>query len=224
MTVPLSPSYAIKYMKHFVFDLDGTLIDSHSPYHETMHLVFNRYKDEATKIDYSLIRKVFAHKFMSLHIPQERMEAAYDYYMQLSMNQVDQIRPFDGIVEMLQYLTKKNVPIAIWTGREKKTAVEVLEKTGLGRFAKQIVTGDCVNNNKPNPDGLLKILKENQWLAENAVMIGDSDFDVMGARGAQVRAVSVGWGSNPDATTLSQISDHHFDDVSAFHRWVAEIF
>lgn len=210
-------------MKHFVFDLDGTLIDSHSPYHETMHLVFGRYKDESKEIDYSLIRKVFAHKFMSLHIPEERMEEAYAYYMQLSMDQVDQIKPFDGITDVLHYLTKKNVPIAIWTGREKKTAVEVLHKTGLNRFAKQIVTGDCVGRNKPNPDGLIKILTDNKWLARDAVMVGDSDFDVLGARGAEVRAVSVGWGGNPDAVALAEISDHHFNVVSDFHRWIESI-
>jgi len=210
-------------MKHFVFDLDGTLIDSHSPYHETMHLVFGRYKDEAKPIDYSLIRKVFAHKFMSLHIPEERMEEAYAYYMKLSMDQVDQIKPFDGIMDVLRYLTKKNVPIAIWTGREKKTAVEVLQKTGLDRFARQLVTGECVDNNKPSPDGLLKILNDNQWSDRDAVMIGDSDFDVLGARGAQVKAVSVGWGANPDSAALAKISDHHFDAVSDFHRWVEAI-
>lgn len=206
-------------MKHFVFDLDGTLIDSHPPYLETLELVFSRYKDESKTVDYSLVRKVFAYKFMSLHIPEERMDEAFAYYMQLSLNQVGQIKPFDGVIEILDLLKTRNIPIAIWTGREKKTAIQVIENTGLDLYAKQIVTGDCVSRNKPDPEGLLKILERNEWSADDTVMVGDSDFDVLGARAAKVKAVSVGWG-NPESDALKGQSDRHFHAVVDFRRWL----
>lgn len=209
-------------MKHWVFDLDGTLIDSHGVYVRTLEDTFARYDVAIQSVDMKLSRKLFARDFLSHYIPGQYLDEAFKHLIDYNLKLTPEIPVFDGIHELLQTIQQKDVMISLWTAREKITADEVLKNTGLSKFLRQHVTACCVSQNKPHPEGLLKILTDSKSHHNDVVMIGDSDFDIQGAKAANVKSVSVSWG-NPESAKLAEISDHHFHTVSEMKAW-AQLF
>lgn len=207
-------------MKHWVFDLDGTLVDSGFAYEKAVELIFAHFNLPCSAVDLQKAHLYFnPFEFFGLYLKDPReLQKAIDLLLQFNMEHVPDIPVFAGITELIDQLAKQNVAISVWTGRDFKSARKILDHTGLGRNISRCVSRTCVANTKPMPDGLLKILSDANHTSDNVVMIGDHMFDVDGARAAQVLPVSVSWKAT-DPLLLSQISAHHFNQVHDLHAW-----
>lgn len=206
-------------MKHWVFDLDGTLIDSYGVYIRTLEKTFEKFDVPMHTIDINLSRKLFARDFLGRYIPAQHLDEAFKHLIDHNLKLTPEIPVYDGIHDLLENIQQKNVMISIWTAREKETADQVIQLTGLNKYIRQHVTAGCVTQNKPHPEGLLKILMDSKSHHNDVVMVGDSDFDIQGAKAAKVKSVSVSWGHS-DSAQLAAISDHHFNTVAEMKAWV----
>jgi len=209
-------------MKHWVFDLDGTLVDSIGPYFRNLKVLLPKFGANIEAVDWGLARKKFAREFLGLYIAEKHIDEAYKLLLQKSMDEVQEIDTFDGIHDMLTHIKSKNLMISIWTGREKESAQSIIQKTGLKKYCEHFVSGSCIIQNKPHPEGLLKILTDSKSHHNDVVMIGDSDFDILAAKSAKVKSVSVSWG-HPDSEKLADISDHHFKTVADMKAWTLKL-
>jgi HAD superfamily hydrolase (TIGR01509 family) len=96
-----------------------------------------------------------------------------------------------GLTELLTFLGKRQVPIAIATSSDQAYATFSLRAAGLdGRF-KHIVTGDQVVNGKPAPDIYVETARRLGVAAERCVAIEDSDAGVLAANASGMTAVMV---------------------------------
>ena len=118
---------------------------------------------------------------------------------------------FDGIEEILSKLSKK-VKLAILTNNKSTYAEEILNKFKLIKYFDLIIGFNDVSENKPSPEGLLKILEKWNIKDENAVFIGDMTSDVLAGKAANVMTVAVATGLAKKESLLDLNPDFLIDN------------
>jgi HAD superfamily hydrolase (TIGR01509 family) len=103
--------------------------------------------------------------------------------------QVSQVRPLPGARELLAFLTEVQVPWAIATSGRLESARPTLDMLGVPAGT-PIITRDQVKHAKPDPDLFLAAAERLRVPVADAVVVGDSVWDLLAARRA--RALSVG--------------------------------
>jgi HAD superfamily hydrolase (TIGR01509 family) len=180
----------------FLFDLDGTLVDS-----VYQHVLAWREALEREGISLSVWR-IHRRIGMSggllvnallretgLPVTREQTTRLRQSHAEAYAKLVAQVRPLPGARELLDHLTRSGVPWAIATSGWIESARPALELLGVGSTA-PIVTRDQVRHAKPDPDLFLAAAGKLSAPIENSVVVGDSVWDLLAARRA--RALGVG--------------------------------
>ncbi|MCK9542699.1 MAG: HAD-IA family hydrolase [Novosphingobium sp.] len=194
-----------------VFDCDGTLIDGQASICEAMEAAFGALSLPAPARD--RIRRA-----VGLSLPQaarrllpdadEAMHhAVADAYKRAFRSAREEGRIsqplFDGIRPLLDALRANGWLLAVATGMSDRGLAHVLAMHGLQGHFVSLQTADR-HPSKPHPAMLEAALFEAAALPADAVMIGDTAFDVQMACDAGVRAVGVDWGYHaPDELTAA---------------------
>jgi HAD superfamily hydrolase (TIGR01509 family) len=180
-----------------LFDLDGTLVDS-----VYQHVLAWREALERGGIALSVWR---IHRRIGMSggllvnallretgrtVTREQTEQMRRYHEEAYARLVGQVRPLPGARELLQYLTEAGVPWAIATSGAKKSAAPALEILGVGSEV-TVITRDQVRHAKPDPDLFLAAARGLGVAIENAVVVGDSVWDLLAARRARALGVGV---------------------------------
>jgi HAD superfamily hydrolase (TIGR01549 family) len=181
----------------FLFDLDGTLVDS-----VYQHVLAWREALEAEKIELSVWRihrkigmsgGLFTNMLLretGLYIDPERVHRLQQLHAQAYKRQVGSIRPLPGAREILTHLTSIGVKWAIATSGRMETAKPTIATLGLEPDRTIVITRDQVRYAKPDPDLFLAAAKQLGSDIEASSVIGDSVCDMLAARRA--RALGVG--------------------------------
>ena len=123
---------------------------------------------------------------------------------------------FQGMDEILDSIKSSNKNLAIFTGKGRESTRITLEKIGYENYFGLIVSGDDVENHKPAPDGILKILDHYKLKNDEVLMIGDSQHDVEASKSANVKIASVIWDSYAKDEVLKMNPDYVFHDITDF--------
>lgn len=180
----------------FLFDLDGTLVDS-----VYQHVLAWREAMATVGIDvavWKIHRRIgMSGGLMANAILRETGQVVTDdqakklhglhkeAYARLS----SQVHPLPGAKELLSYLTSAGVPWAIATSGKIESAKPTLEALEVPKEV-PIVTRDQVAHAKPDPDLFVAAAKRLNVSMEDSVVVGDSVWDLLAARRA--RALGVG--------------------------------
>ena len=181
----------------FLFDLDGTLVDSVYQHVLAWHRALLESGIELSV--WRIHRRIgmsgglFARALLRetgrdldagfLQQLQDRHAAAYK---QLAGD----VRPLPGTLELLARLTELGCPWSIATSGRMETAGPILERLGIPKSV-PIVTRDQVERAKPDPDLFLAALERLSVRAADAYVVGDSVWDMLAARRAGVLGVGV---------------------------------
>ena len=180
----------------FLFDLDGTLVDS-----VYQHVLAWREALEATGIELSVWR---IHRRIGMSggllanallretgRPLSADEAArlQQLHAEAYAQRVGNVRPLPGARQLLAHLSMLGVPWVIATSAKLASARPSLQSLGLGPEV-IIVTRDQVEYAKPDPDLFLEAAKQLGIAIDDVVGVGDSVWDLLAARRA--RALGVG--------------------------------
>jgi len=98
-----------------------------------------------------------------------------------------------GVPEMLRYLKARGIPLAVFTGKGRRTTTITLEALELNTYFDLIVSGTDVVKHKPHPEGICRVLERFGVLAEETLMVGDSMSDIRASRAAGVQIASALW-------------------------------
>jgi HAD superfamily hydrolase (TIGR01509 family) len=191
------PSDELAATPAFLFDLDGTLVDS-----VYQHVLAWREALERSGISLAVWRihrrigmsgGLFVNALLretgQASVPREQAERARQYHAEAYARLVNQVRPLPGARELLAYLTEADVPWAIATSGWLESARPALEMLNVGPNA-AIVTRDQVRHAKPDPDLFLAAARKLDAQIAASVVVGDSVWDLLAAQRA--RALSVG--------------------------------
>ena len=96
-----------------------------------------------------------------------------------------------GVHEILEYLYERKIPVALATSSKKDIVLSHLEKTGITKYFRKIVTGDMVSHGKPAPDIYIKACEELEAAPENVIAIEDSSNGIRSASAAGLHPIMV---------------------------------
>jgi phosphoglycolate phosphatase len=116
------------------------------------------------------------------------------------------IRPFSGAIDALHRLRDGGVQLAIWTGRDRSTTVELLAAHALNGLFGAVVCGDDLPTHKPDPAGLYEIVRQLGVVPAETLFVGDADVDVLGGVAAGIPTVLIRHGREISATIAAQSS------------------
>jgi phosphoglycolate phosphatase len=186
-----------------VFDLDGTLVDSARDLAAATNAALQRAAPGVAPIPLEtvtsfvgegarvLIERSLRHAGLELSL-DEVLPAFLESYGRMLL---DTTRLYPGIEPALEALRGR--PLAVLTNKPGPFSRAILEGLGVaGRFARIWGAGD-VEQRKPDPAGLLRLIAELGARPRDCWMIGDSATDVRTARAAGVRAAGAAWGLDP---------------------------
>ena len=206
-------------MKYWVFDLDGTLIDSFDFYLALVKTIFGRYGVTLAPENLNSCLGQYSKSFFASHLPKEHLAEALTDLKNHAMEDAGKIQPYQGILPLLTEIAAREMPMALWTSRDLESATKILDHTGLSRFFSHKVSGSCVGKHKPDPEGLLKIAGYFGCTPSQLVMVGDHDYDVQAAKAVGATAIRASW-HRYEAPDFCSLSDHHFKSVDELLSWV----
>ena len=187
-------------VRAFVFDLDGTLIDSKMDLVNSVNaMLCETGRDELPP---DLIASYVGHGAPQLMASTlgpaateaERKEATAIFLKRYNQQKLRETKPYPGVVEGLRSLAEAGLRMAVLTNKPMQPSVEILDGLQLTRFFRAIYGGDSFATKKPEPAGVLAVLRELGVKPEEAAMVGDSDVDIQTARNAALVAVGVTYG------------------------------
>jgi HAD superfamily hydrolase (TIGR01549 family) len=180
----------------FLFDLDGTLIDS-----VYQHVLAWREALERGGITLSVWRihrrigmsgGLFINALLretGQSVSGEQAKRLQEFHAEAYRKRMDQVHPLPGANELLRFLADSNVPWAIATSGRLDFARPSLEALGVPPGT-PVVTRDDVERAKPDPDLFLAAAERLDADITNSIVVGDSVWDLLAAQRA--RALGVG--------------------------------
>jgi HAD superfamily hydrolase (TIGR01509 family) len=173
----------------FVFDLDGTLVDS---VYEHVLAWQEALKSEGIELAvWRIHRKIgmsgglFTNQLLretDIEITPERTERLQRLHTQAYQKFRGTIRPLPGARELLETLTRAGIPWAIATSGRMETAAQNLAALGVNPDVNVVITRDDVKYAKPDPDLFLAAAARLNAPITSAVVVGDSIWDMLAAR------------------------------------------
>ena len=190
--------YCIMSYDTYIFDLDGTLLDTLQDLAASVNYALRQHHMPEHSIDD--VRRFVGNgvrRLMERAIPEGAANPAFEaafatfrkYYMEHSL---DTTRPYDGIPELIHELKKRGCRMAV-VSNKMMAATQELVHHFFPEIEVAIGEDEAAGiRKKPAPDTVFVALKQ---LGEgSAVYVGDSDVDLATARNSGLPCISVLWG------------------------------
>ena len=183
-------------MKAVLFDLDGTLTDSGEGIMNCARLALSHYGIEVS--DESSLR-VFvgpplAETFLKFGVPAEEVDHAIEIYRSryIPIGKYEN-KPYPGIRELLEKLKAEGHRLYVATSKPETTSVDILEHFELAKYF-AIIAGASFAHARHSKALVIAYLLEQTGKDLDAVMVGDTAFDVIGAKSHGIPTVGDSWG------------------------------
>ncbi len=208
-------------LKLAIFDCDGTLVDG-------QHMIISSMKQASEKCqipypgdepvrrivglslfqaitqiypdlsehDHNMLHKEFVEHFQYLRTLDDHHEPLYD-----------------GIRDAILMLKEMNVLLGVATGKSSRGLKNTLMSHGLEDHFVTLNTADD-GPGKPDPSMINVALADTGVERKNAVMIGDTTYDMVMAAQAGVRSIGVTWGYHPQEELIASGANHIISHIS----------
>jgi HAD superfamily hydrolase (TIGR01549 family) len=182
----------------FLFDLDGTLVDS-----VYQHVLAWREALDSRGIElavWRIHRKIgmsgglFTNMLLretGVQLDPASVEELQALHGAAYRRHLAEVRPLPGALALLAALTDAAIPWAIATSGRMETARPVLEKLGIDFDRVPVVTRDQVRHAKPDPDLFLAAAARLGVAIESATVVGDSVWDMLAAQRAHTLGIGL---------------------------------
>lgn len=182
--------------KAILFDLDGTLTDSGEGIINCARMVLEHYgcpipsQEEMRVFVGPPLHETFIHH----GIPADQTDAAIALYRTryIPIGAFENT-PYPGIREVLEKLKAAGHKLYVATSKPEETAVKILEHFDLAKYFDQIC-GASFDTSRSSKEAVIAYLLKQNSRADNMIMVGDTKFDVIGAKQHGISTIGVSWG------------------------------
>lgn len=185
-------------IKAVLFDLDGTLIDTNKLIAESFKHTFKiHHNEEKSDKEVSVFFgqpledsfKVYGEDICKAMIETYR---GYNEKIHDTM-----CKEFEGTTETIKTLKEMGIRLAIVTSKRKSLAERGMEINGILEYFDAIITPEDTKEHKPKPGPVLKACEVLGINPEEALMVGDSNFDLMSGKSAGAKTCGVSYTALP---------------------------
>ena len=182
--------------KNILFDLDGTLTDSGEGIINCAILALEHFglpipSREALRV---IVGPPLDQSFIRFGVPADRTDEAIrvDRSRYTTIGKFENY-PYPGIRETLEALQKAGHRLFVATSKPETMSVEILEKFELAQYF-ELICGATMDGSRSHKADVIAYLLGQVGSLENVVMVGDTKFDVLGAKEHGIATVGVAWG------------------------------
>lgn len=207
-------------MKAVFFDLDGTLTDSGEGIINCAILALEHFglpipSREELRV---FVGPPLDQSFINHGVPADKTDEAIRVYRSryTTVGKFENF-PYPGIEELLQRLKNEGCRLFVATSKPEGMSVEILEKFGLAHYFEKIC-GATLDGSRSHKADVIAYLLEQVDGVENVVMVGDTAFDVIGAKAHGIPTIGVSWGygsasdmEDAGAAAIAHSMDELFD-------------
>ena len=210
-----------KTVELIIFDWDGTLFDSVGQIVESLQFAAQLHQQPLTDDAAKSIIGLGLPEVMNVLFPQvpelhSRLLDSYaDHYV---ANSKDDIW-FDGVAELLHDLKQQGIKLAVATGKSRKGLDRVLAQTKSHHLF-DITRAASETKSKPHPLMLTEILAVTGVNVENAIMVGDTSYDLEMAQNIAMPRVGVSYGVHSSDVLTQYLPLAIAEDVASLHQFL----
>ncbi len=211
-------------IKGAIFDMDGTLLDTEEIYVQCWGITAKKWGIEVPLEFITAFmgssRKEIERRFKGLFGQDFDFEKFRTHMVEEVFKIFDEsgIPIKKGAVEILEYLKKNNIPMAVATSTHSDRALLMLERSGLSKYFDAVVCGEDIEKGKPDPDIFIEAARRIGKNPKECLGIEDSRNGILSVKRAGMTAVLV-----PDMVEVTQDMKDAADYISDDLNMVLEI-
>ena len=196
----------------YIFDLDGTLIDSSKDITEGVNHTLSKF-NLPEKSDEEIMKHVGKglKYLLKMVFPENTDENTIEkaYLIQKKFYETKEIKaiPYQGTQKVIQILKKYQKNIFLVTNKPQKATLKVLEKLNLTNYFNGIFGADALIEHKPSPYPINHIAKTYSLNKKQMVFIGDSKTDFETSKNAKTDFIWVTYGYESENLNTSKKAD-----------------
>lgn len=205
--------------KLLILDFDGTMGDTRSLIVRTMQQTLGRLglparSDEACAAMIGLpLRETFTKLMPMSEEMGERCEATYTRLFTAN-NVAGAVPLFDGVKDTIAEAHRRGVTVTIASSRGRDSLSDYVRDLGLSPYITHLVSAWDVERAKPAPDMVLKLLRLTGVAAADALVVGDTKYDILMGRSAGVDTCGVTYGNGSRRELVDAGATHVADCFS----------
>jgi len=182
--------------KTILFDLDGTLTDSGEGIINCASLALEHFgipvPDRKTMGVF--VGPPLHDTFVKFGVPEDKVDEAVKVFRSryFTVGKFENF-PYPGIPELLQTLKNHGHKLLIATSKPETLASEITNHFDLAQYFDRIC-GASLDRSRITKEDVIEYLLSLEESTENAIMVGDTEFDVLGAAAHGIPTIGVSWG------------------------------
>ena len=203
-----------------LFDLDGTLTDSGEGIINCAIVSLEYFglpvpSREALRV---FVGPPLRDSFYKFGVPKDRLDEAVSVYRSryIPIGKYEN-HPYPGIEDLLSRLKAHGHRLYVATSKPEAMSVDILQRFGLAPYF-DIIAGSTMDGVRDEKSQVIAYLLEQIGKVEDAIMVGDTAFDVIGAAAHGIPTIGVSWGygeisdmQNAGAKAIAYTMDELFD-------------
>ena len=210
--------------KLIVFDWDGTLMDSAAHIVSCLQNAITELSLEPKTDDElkNIIGLGLREAFYALYpkADDQELTSLTNRYREHFFDQtVAPCELFDGARDLIKELEEKEYFLAVITGKGRNGLDKVLKETGMGKHFPITRCAD-ESHSKPHPQMMLDVINYYGVNANEAIMVGDSEYDLQMASNANAHSIAVTYGVHEKQRLLDCKPITSVDSVNDLHQWL----
>jgi HAD superfamily hydrolase (TIGR01509 family) len=187
----------IEKLELVIFDMDGLMFD-------TEKISFISWKNAACDFGYEVNEEIFK-RTIGANLERTReiylehfgekfpIDAIRNERLEISENLIKQngVPIKDGLYELLDYLKKVDVKLAVATSTSRQRALNLLKIAGIDTYFDYILCGDEIKNSKPDPEIFLKVSEKLGCVPDRCIVLEDSVVGIIAAHRARMFPIMI---------------------------------
>jgi len=207
--------------KSFVFDLDGTLLDTGADLALSMNYALRTMgfpeKDKDVLVTYvgdgleEYIHRAFETEDVKI---EKKAKILFEDFYRNHNHEATIL--YDGVVETLKELQSRNAKLFVLSNKPIEFIPTLLKKLDIHEYFTDLIGQYSLPQIKPDPAGLYYLMKKYKLERQNMFMIGDNYTDIEAGASAQVKTVFCSFGLGRLSDVVPDFSIDTFKDLLKF--------